>query len=291
MRVVSYNIQFGFGKDGRCDLKRIAGEIRGADVICLQEVERFWPRSGNVDQAAELARHLPEYHWVYGPGLDTDASTTDPDGRPVHRRRQFGNMLLAKTPILSSRNHLLPKYATLTQYSLQRCALEGVVATGAGPVRFYSIHLTHLSDETRQPQVDRILEIHARAPIEGGAWAGGHPTDPNWTEGGMPAMPRVAILMGDFNFPPASPLYARFVGPISPEYGRMNNPEGFVDAWVATGHGEHEGVTCDSGTLNTGKRIDYCYVSAALAPRLKRTWIDSDAKGSDHQPIWTELDA
>ena len=73
MRLVSYNIQYGVGKDGRNDLKRIAGEIAGADVIALQEVERFWTRSGNVDQPAELARLLPEYHWAYGPGLDIDA--------------------------------------------------------------------------------------------------------------------------------------------------------------------------------------------------------------------------
>ena len=40
MQFASYNIQFGFGKDGKNDLARIAGEVRGADVIALQEVER-----------------------------------------------------------------------------------------------------------------------------------------------------------------------------------------------------------------------------------------------------------
>src|SRR5262245_50902763 len=93
MQLASYNIQYGFGKDGRNDLARSAGEIRGADVIALQEVERHWQRTGFVDQPAELARLLPEYHWVYGPGADMDASLPGPDGRPLHRRRQFGNML------------------------------------------------------------------------------------------------------------------------------------------------------------------------------------------------------
>ncbi len=288
MRLVSYNIQFGRGKDNRFDLDRIAATVRGADVIALQEVERFFARSGMVDQVAELTRLLPDYHWVYGPGLDLDASTTGTDGRPVHRRRQFGNMLLSRTPILSSRNFMLPKFATLEQLSLQRCALEGVIDTKRGPVRFYSLHLTHLADATRAPQIDALLDIHRRAPVEGGAWCGRLRDD--WSNGeALPVMPREAILMGDFNMFASSPLYDRFVGPVGP-YGRMNNPEGFVDAWVAAGHGEGEGVTCRSGSVSTGHRIDYCFVSASLAGLIRSARIDEQAQGSDHQPIWTEID-
>ena len=85
-------------------------------------------------------------------------------------------MILSRPPIVSSRNHLLPKYATLTQHSIQQGALEAVIATErGGPVRVYSTHLSHLSAATRLPQVDALLAIHARAPSEGGAWCGGHP--------------------------------------------------------------------------------------------------------------------
>ena len=287
MRFVSYNIQYGLGRDGRFDLPRIAAALVGADVIALQEVERFWRRSGMVDQAAELAALLPDYHWVYGPGLDVDTTMPGMTGVAAHRRRQFGNMLLSRTPILSSRNHMLPKFGTLTQFSLQRCALEGVIATPTGAIRAYSIHLTHLADDTRAAQVDAVLAIHARAPIEGGHWCGVHTAE--WTEGeAPPVMPREAVLMGDFNLVPTSPLYARIVGPLSPQYGRMNGLEGFVDAWVAAGHGEADGITC--ADPQGGKRIDYCFVSSRLSGKIKRAWIDADAAGSDHQPIWTEID-
>jgi hypothetical protein len=40
-----------------------------------------------VEQVAQLADLLPEYHWAYGAGMDLHA-----DGKVVHRRRQFGNM-------------------------------------------------------------------------------------------------------------------------------------------------------------------------------------------------------
>ncbi len=75
MKIVTYNIQFGLGKDGRFDLERVASEVDGADIIALQEVERYWKRSGNIDQPARLGKFLDRYYWAYGPYFDVDAST------------------------------------------------------------------------------------------------------------------------------------------------------------------------------------------------------------------------
>ena len=72
MQFVTYNIQYGLGEDGRYDLDRIAAAVEDADVIALQEVERFWKRSGVVYQAAGLAERLPDHHWAYRPSLDRD---------------------------------------------------------------------------------------------------------------------------------------------------------------------------------------------------------------------------
>jgi len=286
MKLISYNIQYGMGKDGRYDLARIAGEIEHGEVIALQEVERFWRRSGERDDVAELARHLRAFHWVYGANLDMDASYPDADGLPVHRRRQFGTMILSRTPIISSRNFPLPKFGTLVQHSIQQGALEAVIRSDRGtPLRVYSTHLSHLSPATRLPQVDALLAIDRRAPAEGGAWCGGHPNAAaGWTEGEMPPMPREAVLMGDFNFSPDAEEYRRIVGPDSDGYGRLNNLDGFVDGWVAAGHAENEGATCG------GRRIDYIFVAAAWRSRIKTAWIDERAQGSDHQPIGIELD-
>lgn len=287
MKLVTYNIQFGLGSDHRYDLARIAAEVRDADIIALQEVDRHWQRSGCVDSPAVIAMHLPEHHWVYGANLDMDASYRDEGGRLVNRRRQFGTMILARVPITSSRNHHLPKYGTLTQHSIQQGALEVVVETEhAGPLRVYSTHLSHLSPATRMPQVEALLAIHERAPSEGGAWCGGHPhPEEGWTEGDMPPMPSNAILMGDFNFDSNSAEYERIVGSLSARYGRLNNVAGFVDAWVAAGHAEDDGAT-----IPNHKRIDFCFVSAPLGERVRSCRIDSDATGSDHWPVWVDMD-
>ena len=287
MLFASYNIQYGRGRDGQFDLARIARAVAGADVVALQEVERHWRRSGGVDQAVELAQLLEMPHWVYGPGVDLAVLSPDA-GLPAGARRQFGNMLLARTPVLWSRNHLLPKYASTGPMSLQRTALEGVIDTPEGPLRVYSVHLTHLSEQTRMPQVERLLAVHRDACLEGAPIACGDIVE-EWVDEALPvAMPREAMLMGDFNMEPGSVEYARIAGPMSPYGGRIANPEGFVDAWTAAGNAEDARTT--SAIRGRPVRLDYCFVSTSLAGRVAAARIDEHADGSDHQPIFVELE-
>ena len=289
MRIVTYNIQYGRGRDGRFDLDRIAREIVGADLIALQEVERFWTRSGGVDQPRLIARHFPEHHWAYGPGVDLHLAGEGPGEDGAGRRRQFGNMLLSRVPLLTVRHHLLPKYASLgPPMSLQRSVLEAVIEVRGGHLRVYSVHLTHLSAATRLPQVETLLGIHANAVREGPPVSGSGLRE-EWTLDGMPPpMPRDAILLGDFNMQPDSAEYERIVGPMSPYGGRITNPEGFVDAWVETGNAVDAGPTAE--VRGRPARLDYCFVSAGLKDRIRGVRVDSDAVGSDHQPVWTEID-
>ena len=289
MKIVSYNIQYGRGKDGRFDLDRIAREIAGADVIALQEVERFWTRSGAVDQPRLIARHFPDHYWAYGPGVDLHVAGGRPGEESAGRRRQFGNMLLSRAPLLTVRHHLLAKYASLgPPMSLQRSALEAVVAVRGGHARVYCVHLTHLCAETRMPQVEALLGIHASAVREGPPVSGSGLRE-EWTLDGMPpAVPRDAILLGDFNMQPDSREYERIVGPMSPYGGRITNPEGFVDAWVEAGNAIDAGQTAE--VKDRPARLDYCFVSAGLKDRIRAVRVDSDAVGSDHQPVWMEID-
>ena len=289
MRIVTYNIQSGRGRDGRVDLDRIADEVSGADVIALQEVGRFWTRSGGADQPRRIARRFPDHYWAYGPGVDLHLAASGPGEASGGRRRQFGNMLLSRAPLLAVRHHLLPKYGSLgPPMSLQRSALEGVIAVRGGHVRVYSLHLTHLSAQTRLPQVEALLGVHANAVREGPPVSGSGLRE-EWTLDGMPApMPRDAILLGDFNMEPDSEEYERIVGPMSPFGGRITNPEGFVDAWVEAGNAVDAGATAE--VRGRPARLDYCFASAGLKDRIRAARMDADAVGSDHQPVWTEID-
>ena len=106
MKLLSWNIQWGRGMDGRVDLARILQTIRHEgdfDVICLQEVAVNFsglPGSRGEDQIAELSAGLPGYTAIYGVATDI------PDGRGG--RSRFGNAILSRLPIGQVWRHLLP---------------------------------------------------------------------------------------------------------------------------------------------------------------------------------------
>jgi endonuclease/exonuclease/phosphatase family metal-dependent hydrolase len=96
LRVMSYNIRWGLGTDGRYRLDRIADVIRdsAADLVGLQEIERGSPRSRFLDQPARLARMLG-MEVAFGANLRLGSW-------------QFGNALLSRLPIENYRNVSLP---------------------------------------------------------------------------------------------------------------------------------------------------------------------------------------
>jgi endonuclease/exonuclease/phosphatase family metal-dependent hydrolase len=305
MKLVTYNIRFGLGTDQRIDLGRIAETVRDADIIGLQEVERFWKRSGMTDQPEILGRHLKDFYWVYCPVFDVDASERKSDGTVANRRRQFGPMLLSRWPIRASRVNSLPKLGTATHFNMDTGGIECVVDTPSGPLRVYSVHLSAVSTRERLLQIERLLECHRHAQTNGGAWTGDgkfagsvvaqHLADQDWSNGeDSPPMPRETIVMGDFNSEPESDEYEQMVGKIDPSYGRVGHLDSFVDSWTVANDRSGDGITWwpdpPERSPGHGLRLDYCFVDPHLGRKVKHANVDSAAKGSDHRPYWVELD-
>lgn len=283
MRLVSYNIQYGIGRDGRFDLARIADSIREADIIALQEVTRGLDRNGGADLVGLLGDLLPRHFPVFGAGVDVDAGSGMADGRVVTRRLQFGNMILSRWPILAARNLLLPRTRSFDRGNLQRGALEALISTPLGPLRVYSIHLDHLHHEERLRQIRHLKERIYAYPLEGGAVTGA-------VEYGSPELPHPEdfVLLGDFNMTPDSPEYELMAGGIDYAQGRLTVAHHPVDASRIDGGETVSWI--DSQHPERRSRLDYCFVSAALASRVRKAWIDSDATGSDHLPVWVEME-
>lgn len=292
MKLVSYNIQYGFGSDGRYDLARAARVVAGADIIALQEVERHWQRSNEDDQPELLSRLLPDYHWVYGPAFDMDASERR-DGRLVNRRRQFGTMMLSRLPIVWSRLHTLPLRRTLRPLNTRNAGLECMIRTPAGPVRFLSLHLAHIAAEERLEQIDYLLAEHRRARSDGGPWSGvdDEPAR-NWSNGeAEPENPLAAIWMGDFNMEPDSAEYRRIVGS-TPYHRGAAYLDGFVDAAAVASEAPadfHTHVKTIDGSL-TKRRLDHCFVGGMLAGRVRSVGADIGEIASDHFPLRVDID-
>ena len=290
MKLVTYNIRYSLGRDGAYDLERVVEAVRGADIIAFQEVSCNFSQGTDADQPGRIAELLPDFYWIYGPPVDLDASVRHADGRVMNRRLQFGNMLLARWPILSCRLLPLPRVRTYDITNIQCGALEGIVDFPGGPLRVYSLHLTFLNPEERMAQIDFLLPKMLDVPREGGAISG---PEGQWNgeEVRDLPLPEDIVVLGDCNLKPDSPEYRRIVG--EPDYyeGLPIVAQHLVDTWVQVGHPPDEGVTCYDETNNFQGigRLDYGFVSAGLASKVKSAWIDDEALGSDHQPTWFEL--
>lgn len=288
MRIASYNIQYGKGKDGRYDLARIAAAVRGADLIGLQEVTRNFPGvpAALADQPERLAELLPDYFWTYAPPLDLDAGSAVEQGRAVNRRLQFGNMLLSRWPIRATRHLLLPRSRSFDRDDMQNGVLEAIVAAPGGDVRIYVTHLNYLRAQQRRAQLDWLLPKLQAVPQEGASLTGS-----GWPGLREVAVPSEFVILGDFNLTPDQAEYDRVVGEADYFYGRLRSGGFLVDSWVAAGHREDAGLTWfdEAKGFATGLRLDYIFVTPALAPSVRRAWIDAENPSSDHQPVWLEL--
>jgi endonuclease/exonuclease/phosphatase family metal-dependent hydrolase len=285
MKLVTYNIQYGIGQDGRFDLERIAASLAGADIIALQEVTRNFGRNNGVDLVAGLTQLLPDYFYVFGPAMDIDFGARDADGRPANRRTQFGNMVLSRWPIVSSRNLLLPRSRRFNRANLQRSALEALIQMPGEALRVYSVHLDHVNLEERAEQIRHLKERIFAYPMEGGALTGAHDI-------GFPEhpTPEAFVLLGDFNMVQGSPEYVLMTGETDYAEGRQIVAHHPVDAFALVGELPPGSVTwIDDANPERSSLIDYAFVQAGLAGRVKASWIDRDAHGSDHLPVWLEL--
>ncbi len=306
MKLVSYNIRFGLGLDQNVDLERIADTVKDADIIALQEVERYWKHSGMTDQPEIISSHLQQYYWLYFPAFDVDASEAQRDGSILNRRRQFGPMVLSRWPIRMARYMMLPKLGATDYLSMDTGAIECVVNTPSGPLLVYSLHLTPVSCRERLMQLDRLLEIYRNTRINGGSWTGGESgvTDPveikymaklNWSnDEPIPVIPKEAVVMGDFNMIPESEEYNRMVGTPDPCSGRVGHVDDFLDSWTFAREHSEDRISWfpDPPERAPGYPIclDYCFISPNLSQRVERAWIDQEAIGSDHKPYWVDLD-
>lgn len=292
MLVATYNIQWGKGRDGVVDLARIARAVAEADVIGLQEVERNWREMEHADQVQRLAELFPDRYVYFAPSVDICVSGLGAGGR-----RQYGLLVISRWPVLTARTYPLPSYPVHGYLNDSSVLLETVIGHPAGSFRFYVTHLNYVSERQRLLQSRLILDIVADAPLQGGPITGpGVPASEygaDWIaiqKDDVPAMPRPAIVLGDFNMMPSSPEYALLAGPVGPDYGRLAEQGLFADALTLAGVGESEGITYPANDIEQAKRIDHIFVTLEFAGLVRRGWIDEAAAASDHQPVFAEID-
>ncbi|WBC14454.1 endonuclease/exonuclease/phosphatase family protein [Micromonospora sp. WMMA1998] len=147
VRVTAYNIRMGFGIDGRLDLDAVAGQLRGADVVLLSEVDRGWWLNGGHDTVALLAGRLG-MPYVFAPAAD-----------PV-----WGDAVLTRFPVRSGRTRPLTAHGAPTG-----AQALGVTLDLGG--RELAVVATHLQPPPGRDPVEQAREVAAFA----GEYAAGRP--------------------------------------------------------------------------------------------------------------------
>ncbi len=258
---------------------RVCREMADFDVLCFQEVARNFAGlegSRGEDQFALLAGAAPGFALIEGIAIDQLA----PDGA----RRQFGNAILSRLPVLQVFRHLLPWPADASAPSMQRVGLEAVLQARFGAVRVTTTHLEYYSETQRAAQVERLRGLQAEACGHSGAMGRSE------KEGGPFApLPRPAssIVTGDFNFRPEDSLHVRLQAPIGagiPSYR---------DSWEIRNPGKPQPPTLGVHDKEQWPEDPFCcdfiFVSEDLAARVQDVSVEHSTDASDHQPVLLSL--
>jgi endonuclease/exonuclease/phosphatase family metal-dependent hydrolase len=161
VRLVTFNTHHGVGRDEKHDLARLAKVLAAAeaDVICLQEVDRYFgARSEDVDQPTLLSRAL-DMQLAWGPAIDD----------------RYGNALLSRLPILVSDVHRLPGGGE------PRVALRTLVELDGGALWVTTTHLSGGDAARRADQIAAVAALHSE-PMETGVIVGDFNTSPDAPE-------------------------------------------------------------------------------------------------------------
>jgi endonuclease/exonuclease/phosphatase family metal-dependent hydrolase len=282
MKLVTWNIQWCRGCDGRVDPGRIVEHARAFadfDVLCLQEVAANFATlkgSRGEDQFALLAALLPGFTAVTGTPVDVAA----PDGS----RRVFGNMILSRLPVEQVLRVQLPWPADPAVRSMPRLLLEAVVQAPFGPLRVMTTHLEYYSLRQRAAQAEAVRARHAEACTHALDDRAGSDSGDTFQ-----AQPQTvsAILTGDFNFRPEDPLHARLSAPLDDARAPV-----LEDVWQRLHPGQAQPPTIgvhDCAQWPDPFACDFIFASSDLRPRLRAVAVDATTAASDHQPMLVEL--
>ncbi|WP_088105501.1 endonuclease/exonuclease/phosphatase family protein [Halalkalibacter urbisdiaboli] len=128
--VTTYNMRYGRGLDNRVDLNRTIETLNSlnADIISLQEVERYSIRSQFIDQVTEIANAL-DMNVVFNPSLSFPGL-------------YYGNAILSKFPINDTEI-----ISFLTKRENRSALLSEIQVTSSQKIYVLNTHLGLNEDE------------------------------------------------------------------------------------------------------------------------------------------------
>ncbi len=184
VRVVTYNVHYCKGLDGRFAPERISRVLRSLDpdIVALQELDRGRSRSRRENQIGYLAEQLG-MNFCFCPSIEFGGE------------EQYGHGLLAHSEFSEIHRARLPAGGVLAIEP--RDAMAATLQIYGRAIRVIGTHLG-LSSSERAAQIDRLLATDFLGGIDA---------------------EKPAIFLGDLNLVPGGSLYRRLVRPWSARTG------------------------------------------------------------------------
>jgi endonuclease/exonuclease/phosphatase family metal-dependent hydrolase len=282
MKLVTWNTQWCCGLDGVVNPQRVvdhARQLADFDVLCLQEIAQGYPRLQGVpgDQPAQIAALLPGWRCFFGAALDE----FQPDGT----RQRFGNLIATRLPVARVQHHALPWPADAGVRSMPRmCTVVTLQSPQLGALRVMTTHLEYYSAPQRLAQALSVRALHDEQCAMAAA-----PPEPS--DDGSPFQTKLhtphAVLCGDFNADASDAAIGAITASSS-----SNAAHGLRNAWPLV-HGPLPHAPTfrvfDRTYGDEPMACDFVFVSAGLAPRVRRVAVDLQTRASDHQPVVVEF--
>lgn len=140
IKIISYNIHFARKVDRAIDLFKQDNHLHDADIICLQEMD--------PEGVERMAKDL-RYNYVYYPAVL----------HPRHRK-DFGNAILTKWPILNDKKIILPD---VPRQRLQRIAVFATIQLPQRKILVFCVHMkVFMKPNHRSDQIDCLLKAVAK---------------------------------------------------------------------------------------------------------------------------------
>lgn len=156
LKVVSFNIEFALRVDSALSVLANASALAGAHIILLQEMD--------AQSTRRIAEALGMW-FVYYPATFH-----------FKTRRDFGNAVLARWPIVADGKIALPNRSRYS--NTLRTATAATIAMGNMNVRVYSAHLGTYADVDSESRAEQLIAIAGDAEEYRHVIVGGDMNDP-----------------------------------------------------------------------------------------------------------------
>jgi endonuclease/exonuclease/phosphatase family metal-dependent hydrolase len=151
LRIITFNIRYAIQTERALAVLQAEPALRDADVLLLQEMDE----EGTWRLAEALGMH-----YVYYPAV-----------RHTRTRRDFGNAVLSRWPIVAHERLLLPHTARFTR--TRRAATAATLQVGERRLRVYSVHLATIVEAGPRSRANQLCAVaedalgHAYAIVGG----------------------------------------------------------------------------------------------------------------------------